>query len=311
MLLTRTKMVYQKTIRHPEVLEGIGLHTGKPARLTFKPAEPGEGITFVRSDLPGRPSVRAVSKNVQATDMATVLGNDVFMVSTVEHCMSAVGAHQIDNLVIELSGPEIPIGDGSARTFFETIESVGIVEQPSFRKYLYVTEPIYYMDGEKKAYVLPYNGFKITCSIEFPHPKIGQQEISLDISKDNFARELATARTFGFLKDVEALQKKGLALGGSLENAIVLDEEEILNPEGLRFADEFVRHKAMDAMGDILLLGHPLVGHFILHKAGHDVMHGFVKKIAESQDSYRIVELGEKPLAQPTELDLYESGVVS
>ena len=284
-------MVYQKTIQKTVVLEGIGLHTGKPATIAFKPAPENSGIFFIRKDIPGLPALKALSRNVRATQMATVLGSDIFAISTVEHCMSAIGALGIDNLYIELSGPEIPIGDGSADGFFKALQGAGILEQGALRKYLYVTQPIYFSQGDKYAYVLPHNSLRISCTIEFAHRKIGKQKIEMEVNAHTFARELSTARTFGFLKDVEAMKAKGLALGGSLDNAVVLDDRDVLNPEGLRFADEFVRHKAMDALGDLLMIGEPLIGHVVLHKAGHDVMHGFVEKIMSSQESFRYIEL--------------------
>jgi UDP-3-O-[3-hydroxymyristoyl] N-acetylglucosamine deacetylase len=294
-------MVYQKTISKAVSVEGTGLHTGKPARITFKPAPANTGIYIVRKDISGLPALKAQSRNVRATQMATVLGSDLFMVSTVEHCMAAVAALQIDNLYIELSGPELPIGDGSAEIFLKTLNSAGIQEEEVLRKYIYITQPIYFSQGDKYAYALPHNSFKMTCTIDFPHPKIGRQQIELEINSHTFAKELAPARTFGFLKDVEALKKRGLALGGSLENAVVLDDHDVLNPEGLRFGDEFVRHKAMDAVGDMLMLGYPLIGHIVLHKAGHDLMHGFVEKLMASTDSYRIIELGQ-PMSFPSTL---------
>jgi UDP-3-O-[3-hydroxymyristoyl] N-acetylglucosamine deacetylase len=286
-------MVYQKTIQHPVSVEGIGLHTGKPAKITFRPAPAGTGVYFIRSDIPGLPALKALTRNVRATQMATVLGGELFAISTVEHCMAAVAALQIDNLYIDLTGPEIPIGDGSANIFFRGLEDAGVVEQEQLRQYLYVTQPIYYSQGDKYAYALPHNSFKMSCTIEFPHPKIGRQKFETEVNAHNFSRDLATARTFGFLKDVEALKAKGLIQGGSLENAVVLDDHDVLNPDGLRFADEFVRHKTMDAIGDLTMLGHPLISHVVLHKAGHDVMHVFVQKLLASHDSYRIIELPE------------------
>jgi UDP-3-O-[3-hydroxymyristoyl] N-acetylglucosamine deacetylase len=214
-------MLYQKTIQKPVSAQGIGLHTGKPARLTFKPAPENSGVFFLRKDIPGLPAVQARSRNVKATQMATVLGSDIFAISTVEHCMAAVAACQVDNLVIELDGPEIPIGDGSAKIFFDALNEAGTIEQPAHRTYFYITQPLYYSQGDKHAFAVPYNGFKMTCTIEFPHPDIMKQKIEIDITKHSFEMELANSRTFGFLKDVEAMQKKGLALGGSLENAIV------------------------------------------------------------------------------------------
>lgn len=285
-------MFLQRTIRKRVEVEGIGLHTGKPAKLTFCPAPENTGIYFVRADLPGAPAISTRAEFVQATNMATVLGGQVFSVSTVEHCLSTLAAFRIDNLFIELDGPEIPIGDGSAKVFLDALLRAGMVEQSQPRKYAYIDQPIYYGDTEKHAYVMPYNGLRVTCTIEFPHPKIGRQTLDLDISEHTFVRDLSRARTFGFLKDVEALRAKGLALGGSLENAIVLDNHDVLNPEGLRWADEFVRHKMLDALGDLVTLGMPLMGHLVLYKAGHDIMNRLVRKIIESKDCYRHIELG-------------------
>lgn len=206
--------------------------------------------------------------------------------------MSAISALRIDNLIIELDGPEIPICDGSARDFLEALHKVGMVEQDQPRKYCYVTQPIYFEEGEKQAYVVPYHGLRVTVTIDFPHPAIGKQKIDLDINDQSFTREIAQARTFGFMKDVEALKARGLARGGSLDNAIVLDDQKILNPEGLRFADEFVRHKTLDALGDLVTLGMPLMGHVVLHKAGHDVMNKLIRKIIDSKDCFKHIELG-------------------
>ncbi len=296
-------MFLQRTIRQKAVVKGIGLHTGKPATLTFCPAPEGTGIYFIRRDLPGSPSLSTQADRVTATTMATTLGGEVFSVATVEHCLSTLAALRIDNLFIELDGPEIPIGDGSAAAFLEAILAAGLVEQNVPRKYAYITQPILVGDEEKHAYVTPYNGLRVTCTIEFPHPKIGRQTLDIDVTEQTFAREIARARTFGFLKDVEMLRSKGLALGGSLENAIVLDHAEILNPEGLRWENEFVRHKVLDALGDLVTLGMPLMGHIVLNRAGHDLMNRMVRKILESPDRYRHIELGADLPVDPPYLD--------
>lgn len=285
-------MFLQRTIRKRVKVEGIGLHTGKPASITFRPAPADTGVYIVRTDLPGSPALPVRPEHVQATSLATTLGGSDFSVSTVEHCLSSLAAFRIDNLYIELTGPEIPIGDGSAYVFMEALLAAGIVDQDEPRRYAYITRPIFYGDNEKHAYVVPYNGLRVTCTIEFPHPKIGRQRIDIDINETTFARDLSRARTFGFMKDVEAMRARGLALGGSLDNAVVLDNEEILNPGGLRYPDEFVRHKALDALGDLVTLGMPLMGHVVLYKAGHDVMNRLVRKVLESPDCYRRLELG-------------------
>lgn len=285
-------MFLQKTIRSRSKVDGIGLHSGKPCTLTFVPAPANTGVHFVRSDLPNKPSLRVHASNVSATGYATTLGGSVFSVATVEHCLSALSALRIDNLIIELDGPEIPICDGSAQNFLEALHRVGMVEQDQPRKYCYITQPIYFSDGEKQAYVVPYHGLRLSVTIDFPHPTIGKQKIEIDINDQSFTREIANARTFGFLKDVEGLKSRGLALGGSLDNAIVLDERGVVNPDGLRHVDEFVRHKALDALGDLVTLGMPLMGHVVLYKAGHDVMNKMVRKVIESKDSYKHIELG-------------------
>ena len=285
-------MFLQRTLRQRAVVEGIGLHTGKPAQLTFCPAPTDTGVYFVRRDLPGAPALKAQADLVTATSMATVLGGELFQVSTVEHCLSALAALRIDNLFIELDGPEIPIGDGSARPFLDAILEAGVIEQDQPRKYAYVSQPIYNGTEQKHAYVLPYNGLRVTCTIEFLHPKIGKQVLDLDINEHTFLKELSRARTFGFMKDVEALRARGLALGGSLDNAVVLDSREVLNPSGFRWQDEFVRHNMLAALGDLVTLGMPLMGHVVLYKAGHDIMNRLVRTILESQDSYRHIELG-------------------
>lgn len=285
-------MFLQRTIRQKAKIEGIGLHTGAPTALTFCPAPEDTGIYFVRRDLPGSPAISTQAERVQATNMATTLGGDEFSVSTVEHCLSTLAALRIDNLFIELEGPEIPIGDGSAQVFLEAILKAGLAEQSQPRKYAYITQPIFEGDENKHAYVVPYNGLRVSCTIEFPHPRIGRQTMDIEVTDASFAQDVARARTFGFMKDVEALRAKGLARGGSLENAVVLDHQDILNPGGLRWEDEFVRHKVLDALGDLVTLGMPLMGHIVLHKAGHDLMNRLVRKILESPDRYRHIELG-------------------
>lgn len=285
-------MFLQKTIRKKTEVHGIGIHSGNPCTLTFRPAPADSGVYFIRTDLPGAPSLKVSAKNVQATSHQTTIGGEIFSVATIEHCVSALSALRIDNIFIELDGPEIPICDGSAGEFLRALLAVGIVEQDQPRKYCYITEPIYFSEGEKHAYVTPYHGLRVTVTIDFTHPKIGKQTVDLDVNEQSFGRDIASARTFGFLKDVEALRARGLAKGGSLENCVVLDEAEVVNVEGLRWADEFVRHKALDALGDLVTLEMPLMGHVVLYKAGHDIMNKLVRKIWDSPTSYRHVELG-------------------
>lgn len=285
-------MFLQKTLKGKAVITGIGLHSGLETTLSFCPAPANTGIHLVRTDLEGCPSVPVHAEHVKATSLATSLGGDKFVVSTVEHCLSTLAAFRIDNVYLELKGSEVPIGDGSAKVFHDQIKSVGTIEQSEARKYIYITKPIYCGTEEKHAYVVPYNGLRLSCTIDFAHKLIGQQFVDIDISEQTFSQELASARTFGFLKDVEKMREMGLGIGGSLDNAIVLDDEKILNTDGLRYENEFVRHKAMDALGDLVTLGYPLMGHVVLYKAGHDLLNQLVKKILESKDCYQEMELG-------------------
>lgn len=285
-------MFFQKTIRKSVEVEGAGIHSGEKTTLRFKPAPANTGVYFIRADLPGRPFLKVSASHVQAVSYQTSLGGPQFQVATIEHCVSALSALRIDNIYIELDGPEIPICDGSAQFFMKALQRGELIELDEPRKYCYITEPVSYIEGEKSAYVLPYHGLRLTVNIDFPHPVIGRQTFDMEINEQTFAREIAGARTFGFLKDVDALKAAGLAKGGSLDNCIVLDDSHILNPKGLRYKDEFVRHKALDALGDLVTLEMPLMGHVVLQRAGHDIMNKLIKKIVSSPDSYRFVEMG-------------------
>ncbi|PIU01157.1 MAG: UDP-3-O-acyl-N-acetylglucosamine deacetylase [Bdellovibrionales bacterium CG10_big_fil_rev_8_21_14_0_10_45_34] len=289
-------MLFQRTLKKRVVVDGTGLHTGKPARLAFCPAPEDTGILFVRNDLPGQPLLPVLWDRVKATQQATTLGGDDFSVSTVEHCLSAVAALRIDNMLIELEGPEIPIVDGSAAPYLNALLSSGFYDQKKLRSYIYMTKPIEMTDGQKFARISPYNGLRVSCKIHFDHPCIGDQELDMDVNQVTFTREIAPARTFGFLKDVQELHRRGLALGGSLSNAIVLNEDSIINPEGLRFRDEFVRHKILDALGDLVTLGYPMLGHVHLERTGHDFMNRFIRKVVASRDSYRVINMGDRDI---------------
>lgn len=285
-------MFLQKTIRNRAEVEGVGLHSGARSRLTFVPAPVSTGVHFVRTDLAGRPSLKVHAENVSATSYATTISGPAFSVSTIEHCLAALSALRIDNLFVELDGPEIPICDGSAFEFLQAIQASGVLEQDQPRKYCYIRDIVEVAEGDKWARVLPYQGLRLNVEIDFPQAAIGQQALDIDINEASFTQDIAKARTFGFLEDVENLQKKGLARGGSLANAIVVSGAEILNPEGLRWSNEFVRHKVLDALGDLVTLTMPLMGQVVLHKAGHDLMNKLVRKILQSPGAYRLVELG-------------------
>jgi len=280
-------MVRQKTIVESVSVTGIGVHSGEPATVLIKPAPPASGIRFVRADLPERPSVLVRPEAVRSTAQATVLGSDGFTVATTEHCLAALSGFEIDNAVIEVDGSELPIGDGSAKIYVDALEEAGSEEQDAPREYLVITDKIAFGDDETFASIEPYDGLRISCTIAFSHRRIGDQSLVLDVSPEIFRHDISPARTFGFLKDRERAQASGIGLGASLDNTVVLDEAGVLNTGGLRFPDEFVRHKMLDALGDLAVLGRPVRGHLEARRSGHEVMQGLVKKIAASEDCYR------------------------
>ena len=261
--------------------------------MTLRPAEAGTGIVFHRKIGERTVTIEATSANVVDTQMATVLGKGDVRVSTVEHLLSALAAYGVDNLHIDIDGPEVPIMDGSAAPFASIIEEAGQRRHQQSRKFLAIRKPVSVIDGEKRVNIIPSRFFRITFDIAFQHPCIALQQRSVKVSSSVFRRDLAPARTFGFLRDVETLKAAGLALGGSLENAIVVDDERILNPEGLRFQDEFVRHKILDAIGDLSLIGYPILGHVRAFKAGHDINHQLVEKLLDTPESWQLLEFSE------------------
>jgi UDP-3-O-[3-hydroxymyristoyl] N-acetylglucosamine deacetylase len=280
----------QFTVKNVIKLKGIGLHSGTTVHLHIHPAPSNHGIVFLRSDLRESPKIKADITKVCRTDMCTVLGNENHVVATVEHLMAAFSALKIDNALVEVSAPEVPIMDGSAIEFINAILDVGIKECTQNKKILRLTKEISVTVGDKIVEAKPKDDFIINCMISFNHPLIGTQSYQYNSNTD-FQTEIAKARTFGFLREVEYLHKKGLALGGSLENAVVLDDEKILNPEGLRFANEFVRHKVLDAVGDFALIGLPILAEINLFKSGHEMHALFLRKILEDPHNYEIVEL--------------------
>ncbi|MDH3997855.1 MAG: UDP-3-O-acyl-N-acetylglucosamine deacetylase [Desulfuromonadales bacterium] len=294
--------ICQTTIARPVAISGIGLHTGQRISMTLRPADAGAGIVFHRILENRTVSIEATSENVVDTTMATVLGRGDVRISTVEHLLAALSAYGIDNLHIDIDGPEVPIMDGSAAPFASIIEEAGICKHPQSRKFLAIRKPISVIDGEKRVSIIPSRFFRITFDIAFQHPCIALQQRSVKVSPESFRRDLAPARTFGFLRDVEALKAAGLARGGSLENAIVVDDERILNPEGLRFQDEFVRHKILDAVGDLSLLGYPILGHVRAFKAGHDVNHQLVQKLLNSPEAWQLLEFSEDDLEKALQM---------
>jgi len=278
----------QRTLRRHISCVGIGLHSGNKVNLTLKPAPADFGIRFRRTDL-GNLEVPATVHNLAGIQLATGLARNEVSVETVEHLLAALVSLGVDNVIIELNSPEVPIMDGSAAPFIYLIQEAGVKKLQAHRKYLKIVRPIMISRGDKRIALYPSEHFKVTYSISYDHPMLRHQSRTLRITEESFIEELAPARTFTFLKDVEMLRQNGLALGGSLDNAIVLGETGVLN-NALRFEDEFVRHKILDAVGDLALVGYPVIGHLFAHRAGHALHTEFAAKILEESDSWRFVE---------------------
>lgn len=279
----------QRTLGESVTCQGVGLHSGTPVTLTLRPAPADHGIVFIRTDLARPVSIPALAEYVVDTALATTLGRDGVKVGTVEHLMSALAGLGVDNCRIEIDGPEVPIMDGSAAPFAYLIKSAGVRIQEEAKSFLVIKKPVSVFEGDKEATLVPANTFRVSCTIDFKHPLISDQSYEMDFSDRAFHREIVRARTFGFLRDVEMLKKIGLAKGGSLENAIVVDEFSILNPDGLRFPDEFVRHKILDAVGDVSLFGRPVIGHLKAFKTGHALNHKLVQKVLSDASAFEIV----------------------
>src|SRR6476469_6227624 len=277
----------QRTLRRNISCVGIGLHSGNKVRLSLKPAAADFGIRFRRTDL-GDHEVPATVHNLAGIQLATGLARNEVSVETVEHLLAALVSLGVDNVIVELNHPEVPIMDGSAAPFIYLIHEAGLKRLASPRKYLKVVRPIALSRGDKRIALYPSDHFKVTYSISFDHPMLRHQTRTMQITEESFIEEIAPARTFGFLKEVEMLRQNGLALGGSLENAIVLGETGALN--ALRFEDEFVRHKILDVIGDMALVGYPIVGHLVAHRGGHALHTAFASKLLEESDAWRLVE---------------------
>jgi UDP-3-O-[3-hydroxymyristoyl] N-acetylglucosamine deacetylase len=264
-------MIRQRTLKNVVRATGVGLHTGQKVYLTLRPAAPDTGIVFRRIDLPTVVDIRAHALSVGDTRLSSCLERDSAKVATVEHLMSAFAGLGVDNAYVDLTAAEVPIMDGSAGPFIFLVQSAGIAEQAAAKKFIRVLRTVEAHDGDKWAKFEPYNGFRIDFSIAFNHPVFQQsrQRLQIDFATTSYVKEIARARTFGFMQDVETMRAQGLGLGGSLDNAVVMDEYRVLNSDGLRYEDEFVKHKVLDAIGDLYLLGHPLIGTFIAHKSGH------------------------------------------
>jgi UDP-3-O-[3-hydroxymyristoyl] N-acetylglucosamine deacetylase len=290
------KAARQTTLREQVTVSGIGVHSGLPVNLTLNPADADTGIVFSRTDAAGQErEVRADYRAVTATELATVLGDESgILCSTAEHILAALRGLGVDNAAVEIDGPEVPIMDGSAAPFVAAIDQVGIVSLSETRRYIKVLKPVRVAKGESFGELRPYeSGFRLDIEIDFPSVLIGRQSIALDLTADSFRRDLSRARTFGFMKDVSALWSAGKALGASFENTLVLSENRVLNAEGLRYPDEFVRHKALDAVGDLALAGAPILGAYRSVRGGHRLNHAVLVALMSDPTAYEVVEARE------------------
>jgi UDP-3-O-[3-hydroxymyristoyl] N-acetylglucosamine deacetylase len=292
-------MLKQRTIKTIVKTVGIGLHSGRKVDLTLRPAPANTGIVFARIDLPVPVDIPASALAIGDTRLASVLQKDGARVSTIEHLMSACAGLGVDNLYVDVTAEEIPIMDGSAASFVFLIQSAGIEEQNAAKKFIKVTKPVEIRDGDKFARLDPYFGFKLKFTIDFRHPAVDKtgQALEVDFAHTSYVRDIARARTFGFAHEVEMMRELGLARGGSMDNAIVLDEYRILNNDGLRYEDEFVKHKMLDAIGDLYVVGHPLLASYAAYKGGHAMNNMLLRELLAHEDSYEIVTFEDKQAA--------------
>jgi UDP-3-O-[3-hydroxymyristoyl] N-acetylglucosamine deacetylase len=288
-------MIWQRTLKNVIRATGVGLHTGEKVYLTLRPAAPDTGIVFRRTDLDPVVDIRACAENVGDTRLSSTLVQDGVRVSTVEHLLSAFAGLGIDNAYVDVSAPEVPIMDGSAGPFVFLLQSAGVEEQNKAKRFIRIKRKVEVVEGDKRASFEPFDGFKVTFSIDFDHPAFteGAQFATVDFSSTSFVREVSRARTFGFLRDIEMLRQKELALGGSLDNAIVVDDYRVINEDGLRYEDEFVKHKILDAIGDLYLLGHSLIGAFKGHKSGHALNNRLLRELISQEDAWEEITFDE------------------
>lgn len=284
-------MIKQRTLKNTIRATGVGLHTGDKVYLTLRPAEPDSGIRFRRVDLEEPVTIDATPENVGETMLSTTLVQHGVKISTVEHLLSAFAGLGIDNAIIDVSAAEVPIMDGSAGPFVFLLQSAGVEEQDRPKQYLRIKRPVRVQDGDKWAAFEPFNGFKVTFTIDFEHPAFEDhlKTAVMDFSTTTFVKEVSRARTFGFMKDIDRLRQNNLALGGSMENAIVVDDDKVLNEDGLRYADEFVKHKILDAIGDLYLLGHSLIGGYVGYKSGHGLNNKLLRTLLQDPEAWEMV----------------------
>ncbi len=292
-------MIKQRTLKNTIRATGVGLHTGEKVYLTIRPAEVNSGIIFRRVDLTEPVIIKATPRNVGETVLSTTLVAGDVKISTIEHLLSAFAGLGIDNAIIDVSAAEVPIMDGSAGPFVFLLQSAGVDEQDCPKQYIRIKRPIKVQDGDKWASFEPFEGFKVTFTIDFEHPAFEDhlKTATMDFSSTTFVKEVSRARTFGFMKDIDMLRENNLALGGSLDNAIVVDEDKVLNEDGLRCADEFVKHKILDAIGDLYLLGHSLIGQFTGYKSGHGLNNKLLRALLDDTESWEMVTFSDDEVA--------------
>ncbi len=283
-------MYYQQTLNTDFSCSGIGLHTGKKVNLTVGPAPAGTGIQFVRTDLSGKNKVKVGPSTVSGTSFATTISGKDFYISTVEHLMSALVGMGVDNAVVKIDAEEMPIMDGSAAPFVTLISSVGVRRQSKPRLYMEITKPVMIREAGKSVALYPHDGFRVDYEIDFEHPAIKTQRLDIEITPESYQEEIASARTFGFLAEYNMLKANGFANGGGLENAVVLGDYSVLNKGGLRYPDEFVRHKILDSLGDLYLAGLPILGRFVAYKSGHGLNNRLARQLMAQSESWKIVE---------------------
>lgn len=303
--MVRNTVTAQTTIADTVRVAGIGVHGGEPVSITLSPADPGTGIVFLRTDAPrgGDVEIPAVWQRVSATDLCTMVGDPRdASIATIEHLMAALRGLAIDNVVVEIDGPEVPVMDGSADAFVEAIDQVGTVAQSARRRFVKILKPIRVELGSGWAELRPYDGQRYEVAIDFANPAIGRQSIGIDLSPKVFREQIARARTFGFVEDLEKLLPMGLCRGSSLENSVAIKDERVLNPEGLRWTDEFVRHKLLDAIGDLALSGAPLLGLYRSHRGGHRINHMALQALFADPTAWTLVDAPSRTATPAAEL---------
>ncbi|MFZ5503579.1 MAG: UDP-3-O-acyl-N-acetylglucosamine deacetylase [Pseudomonadota bacterium] len=284
-------MVKQRTLKSSVQVTGVGLHSGEKVTLALHPAAVNSGIVFRRVDVKPVAEIRAQAHRVHDTRLSTCMEQNGVRVATVEHLMSALAGLGVDNAYVELDSAEVPIMDGSSGTFIFLLQSAGIVEQSAAKKFIKIKKTVELQQGDKWVRFEPYEGYKLSFTIDFAHPVFAdsKQHVTVDLGEESYVREISRARTFGFMQDVENMRAQGLALGGSLDNAIVMDEYRVLNADGLRFDDEFVKHKVLDAIGDLYMLGNPLIGAFSGHKSGHALNNALLRELLADDEAWEFV----------------------